>query len=254
MVEKEHGRNRDGTRELADLLGSKIFTNPKPTRMLLHLLAISGTAGNDLVLDYFAGSASFAHAVMLANASNGTSCRSISVQIPEQTGRSDYPSITDIAKERIRCAGKKIKEEAGLHGENLDIGFRVLKIDTSNMKDVYYNPDALNKDDLFGHVENIKEDRTPEDLLFQVLLDWGVDLSLPIAQENIDGKSVFFVDDNALAACFDTGVTEELVKKIAARKPLRVVFRDAGFSDDSVKINVEQIFKLMSPDTEVRSI
>jgi adenine-specific DNA-methyltransferase len=122
------------------------------------------------------------------------------------------------------------------------------------MRDVYYKPDAIKKEDLFDHVENIKQDRTPEDLLFQVLLDWGVDLSLPIAQENIDGKTVFFVDGNALAACFDTGITEDLVKKIATRKPLRVVFRDAGFSDDSVKINVEQIFKLLSPDTEVKAI
>jgi adenine-specific DNA-methyltransferase len=122
------------------------------------------------------------------------------------------------------------------------------------MKDVYYKPDAVKKDDLFSHVDNIKEDRTPEDLLFQVLLDWGVDLSLSIEQETIDDKTVFFVDQNALAACFDTGITEELVKKIATRKPLRSVFRDSGFSNDSVKINVEQIFKLMSPGTEVKSI
>ena len=139
-------------------------------------------------------------------------------------------------------------------GQNLDIGFRVLKVDTSNMKDVYYKPDSLTKDDLFEQIENIKLDRTPEDLLFQVLLDWGVDLSLPIAQETIEDKTVFFVDQNALAACFDKGVTEELVKKLAARKPLRAVFRDAGFSTDAVKINVEQIFKLLSPGTEVKAI
>ncbi len=162
--------------------------------------------------------------------------------------------VADVGKERIRRSGRSVKEEAGLHGQNLDIGFRVLKIDTSNMKDVHYKPDALKKGELFEHIENIKEDRTPEDLLFQVLLDWGVDLSLPIAQETIGGKTVFFVDDSALAACFDTGVTEGLVKKIATRKPLRVVFRDAGFADDSVKINVEQIFKLMSSDTEVKAI
>jgi adenine-specific DNA-methyltransferase len=122
------------------------------------------------------------------------------------------------------------------------------------MRDVFYAPDALGKDDLFSHVDNIKDDRTSEDLLFQVLLDWGVDLSLPIQMEDIEGKAVYYVDQNVLAACFDTCITEELVKKIASRKPLRVVFRDSGFGNDSVKINVEQIFKLMSPGTEVKSI
>jgi adenine-specific DNA-methyltransferase len=149
---------------------------------------------------------------------------------------------------------------------NEALGFRVLKVDTSNMKDVYYKPDAVSQDLLFDQVENIKEDRTPEDLLFQVLLDWGVDLALPISREVITTKDpnakrsadrkydVFFVDDNALAACFDTGINEELVKIIAARKPLRAVFRDAGFANDSIKINVEQIFKLLSPGTEVKSL
>lgn len=182
------------------------------------------------------------------------------VQIPELCSddsvakKEGFTTIADICKERIRRAGKKVKEDSGLQGQNLDSGFRVLKVDTSNMKDVYYKPDSLNKEDLFEHVENIKEDRTPEDLLFQVLLDWGIDLSLPISEEKVDGKTVFFVDENALAACFDIGVTEELVKKLAARRPLRAVFRDAGFSSDAVKINVEQIFKLVSPSTEVKAI
>ena len=136
----------------------------------------------------------------------------------------------------------------------LDTGFRVLKIDTSNMRDVYYTPDALPQADLLGQVDNIRADRTPEDLLFQVLVDWGLDLALPIAQETIAGKTVFFVDGNALAACFDSGVTDELVKEIAKRKPLRAVFRDASYGSDSVKINVDQIFRLLSPETEVRSI
>lgn len=197
---------------------------------------------------------------MLQNGEDGGKRRFISVQVPEKIDantdsfRAGFSTIAEISKERIRRSGRRIKEDAGLQGQNLDIGFRVLKVDTSNMKDVYYQPDRLKKDDLFAHVDNIKEDRTPEDLLFQVLLDWGVDLSLPIEQESIDGKTVFFVDQNALAACFDIGITEELVKKLATRKPIRVVFRDSGFSDDSVKINVEQIFKLMSPGTEVKSI
>jgi len=134
------------------------------------------------------------------------------------------------------------------------MGFRVLKVDTSNMKDVYYAPDGIKQADLLDQIENIKEDRTSEDLLFQVLLDWGVDLSLTIAEESIEGKTVFFVDGNALAACFDKDINEQLVKTLAARKPLRAVFRDSGYGNDSVKINVEQIFKLISPSTEVKSI
>ncbi len=210
----------------------------------------------------------------------------ILVQLPEQLdpGKKDQKvpadycdkmgkprTIAELTKERLRRAGAKFRvsekqsylstqpsllSPLAMESEvpPLDIGFRVLKVDTSNMKDVYYKPDGLNKDDLFEHIENIKEDRTPEDLLFQVLLDWGVDISLRISQEIIDGKTVFFVDENALAACFDPGITEELVKKLASRKPLRTVFRDSGYGSDAVKINVEQIFKLISPGTEVKSI
>lgn len=134
------------------------------------------------------------------------------------------------------------------------MGFRVLKIETSNMKDVYYRPDQISQGDLLSSVDNVKPDRTSEDLLFQVLVDWGVDLTLPIRRETIQGKTVFFVDENALVACFDTGVTEELVKDLAKAEPLRVVFRDNGFESDAVKINVEQIFRQLSPTTEVRAI
>jgi adenine-specific DNA-methyltransferase len=135
-----------------------------------------------------------------------------------------------------------------------DFGCRMLKIDSSNMADVFYTPDAVRQDDLFTAVDNLKHDRTPEDLLFQVLLDWGVDLSLPIHKESLKGKTMFFVDGNALVACFDTGITEDLVKGLAAKQPLRVVFRDNGFASDTVKINVEQIFKQLSPGTDVKSI
>jgi len=162
--------------------------------------------------------------------------------------------LTEIGKERIRRAGKKIKEEHATTAPDLDIGFRVLKVDTSNMNEVYYTPDKVVQDDLFSMTDNIKADRSHEDLLFQVLLDWGVDLTLPITRETIEGKTVYFVDENALAACFETGISEPLVKALAKRKPLRAVFRDAGFADDSMKINVEQIFKLLSPETEVKSI
>lgn len=232
----------------------------KPIRFLRNILGIVNLKDGDIVLDYFAGSCSTAHAVLEHNHELGIQCVFFVVQIPQLTSiesdafQAGFRTIAEIGKERIRRAGKKLKEDAGLHGQKLDIGFRVLKVDTSNMKDVYYKPDAIKRDELFDQVENIKEDRTPEDLLFQVLLDWGVDLTLPIEQKEIDGKNVFFVDSNALVACFDTGITEEMVKKLAAHKPLRVVFRDAGFASDAVKINVEQIFKLMSPGTEVKVI
>jgi adenine-specific DNA-methyltransferase len=163
-------------------------------------------------------------------------------------------TIADVARERIRNAGTKIKSDTALTGAQLDVGFRVLKIDTSNMQDVYYTPDETVQTTLLDHVDNIKADRTPEDLLFQVLLDWGVDLASPIATETVAGKQVFFVDGNALAACFDFGLTDEFVKQIAERKPLRAVFRDAGYGSDAAKINVDQIFKFYSPDTEVRGI
>ncbi|BBL34038.1 hypothetical protein Nstercoris_00267 [Nitrosomonas stercoris] len=163
-----------------------------------------------------------------------------------------YNTISEISKERIRRAGKKVS------GGKMDVdtGFRVLKVDTSNMADVYYAPDALDKSNLDLFVDNIKPDRTAEDLLFQVMLDWGVDLALPIERKIIQGKDVFFVDGDALAACFDAhgGIDEAFVKELATHKPLRVVFRDAGFKSDDVKINVEQIFKLLSPGTEVKSI
>ena len=184
------------------------------------------------------------------------------VQMPEPVNeksealKAGFTNIAEISKERIRRAGKKIKEDnAGKNDiDQLDTGFRVLKIDSSNMKDVYYAPDAVQQGDLLAQVDNIREDRTSEDLLFQVLLDWGVDLALPITQETIAGKKVFFVDSNALAACFETGINEEFVKALAARHPLRAVFRDSGFGSDSVKINIEQIFKLISPTTEVKAI
>ncbi len=250
---------QQGSAELEDLFGdSNVFPFPKPSKLIQLLVEIIAPDG--IVLDFFAGSASTAHAIFSANAKDNGTRRFLLVQAPEPCGdssmasRAGYRTIVDISKERIRRAGKKVCEEAGLVGQKLDVGFRVLKVDTSNMKDVYYKPDSLKRDDLFSHVDNIKEDRTAEDLLFQVLLDWGVDLSLPISQESIEGKTVFFVDQNALAACFDTGITEDMVKKLATRKPLRVVFRDSGFSSDAVKINVEQIFKVLSPDTEVKVI
>lgn len=255
------GENREATRELKELFeDSNPFSAPKPTKLIRRLIGLIPAESGDVVLDFFGGSATTAHALFQANAEDGVRRQFIIVQIPEACGEGSvaseggFSNIAEIGKERIRRAGKNVKNEAGLQGQNLDIGFRVLKVDTSNMKDVYYTPDGVNQSNLLDQIENIREDRTPQDLLFQVLLDWGVDLSLSIEPEKIDGKTVFFVDQNALAACFDRDIKEETVKKIAARKPLRAVFRDAGFENDSVKINVEQIFKLISPSTEVRAI
>ena len=254
LVDKEHGRNRDGTQDLAAIIGPKIFDNPKPLKLVKHLVDIGADDSRSIIMDFFAGSGTTAHAVMLKNAADNGQRRCISVQLREATSRLDYPTIVDITKERIRRAGRTIKAEAAMTAPDLDTGFRVLKIDTSNMKDVYYAPDDLKQLDLLGHLDNIREDRTPEDLLFQVLVDWGIDLALPIATESVCGKDVFFVDGNALAACFDSDISEDLVKALAQRNLLRAVFRDDSYGSDSVKINVEQIFKLLSPSTEVRSI
>lgn len=244
--------------ELFDFRG-KIFQSPKSVETLKRALLMS--TGNDaLVLDFFSGSGTTAHAVMELNALDGGKRRHIMVQIadvcpPESDAvKAGYKTIAEVSKDRIRRAGKKIRTEHATTAPHLDVGFRVLKIDTSNMADVYYAPDAVKQADLVAHTDNIKPDRTPEDLLFQVLVDWGVDLALPITQETIATKKVFFVDGNALAACFDPKVSEDLVKELAKRKPLRVVFRDSSFDSDSTKINVEQIFKLLSPETEVKSL
>jgi len=247
--------NSQGTKELKAL--SIPFSFAKPTGLVMFLLKLI-EADDITVLDFFAGSATTAHAVMQLNAEDGGSRRFIMVQLPEpctedsEAFNSGYKTIAEVSRERIRRAGKKITGDFA--GGSVDIGFRALKIDASNMADVYYAPDALEKAKLDLFIDNIKPDRTPEDLLFQVLLDWGVDLSLPIRQETIASKTVFFVDDTALAACFDLGVDEAFVKTLAGYKPLRVVFRDSGFASDSVKINVEQLFKLLSPNTEIKTI
>jgi adenine-specific DNA-methyltransferase len=218
-----------------------------------------GSQPGDLVVDFFGGFGTTAHAVLSLGA-QGKPRKFILVQWPEKIdqehpfAQQGFATIAEIAKERIRRAGKKVLEGECHPDWNRDVGFRVLKVDTSNMKDVYYRPDELMQSDLLDTVDNVKEGRTAEDLLFQVLVDWGVDLTLPIRRETIQGKTVFFVDDTALVACFDRGVTEDLVKELAGHEPLRVVFRDNGFASDAVKINVEQIFRQLSPTTDVKSI
>lgn len=255
----EVGHTQEAKKILVDLMAfedsASVFETPKPVRLIQRILELTTKRSDGaLVLDFFAGSGTTGHAILQANAIDGGNRKYILVQVPEPTGETSYSTIADLAKERLRRAGKRIRDERPLTAPDLDIGFRVLKVDTSNMKDVFYTPDESKQGDLLNQIDNIREDRSPEDLLFQVLVDWGLDLALPIAQETIDGKMVFFVDENALAACFDLDVTDDLVKEIAKRKPLRAVFRDSSFSSDAVKINVEQIFKLLAPATEIRTL
>jgi len=254
----EKFESRHSSAELKEL---KIpFDFPKPAALIKFLMTICCVRSGEVTLDFFAGSGSTGHAAMELAAETRTVLPFICVQLPEKTKaeseefKQGFSTIAEIAKERIRRSGLKIREAHGTTAPNLDIGFRVLKVDASNMKDVYYAPDTVKQSDLVAHADNIKEARTPEDLLFQVLVDWGVDLALPIAKETIAGKTVFFVDGDALAACFDVAISEELVKELAKRKPLRAVFRDSSYGSDSVKINVEQIFKLLSPTTEIKSL
>lgn len=250
--------------------GKKVFSNPKPVLLMERLVSFM-TGPQDICLDMFAGSSTLAHATLELNRREGGSRRFISIQYPEIIGQDSKdakeaynfckqaglePLISEISKERTRRAGAALREKEGVPDWNRDVGFRVLKVDSSNMADVYYTPDAIEQGQLKIFTDNIKPDRKPEDLLFQVLLDWGVDLSLPIRKETIQGKTVFFVNEPPydLVASFDTGVNEDLVKELARFEPLRVVFRDTGFVSDAVKINVEQIFKQLSPGTEVKSI
>jgi adenine-specific DNA-methyltransferase len=256
---KSVGTTDEASKQLTNLFGAKVFDFPKPYTLIQRALRLNASK-DDFILDFFSGSATTAHAVMQLNAEDGGNRKFIMVQLPEpcdensEAYKAGYKTIAEIGKERIRRAGKKILEGSCHENWNKDVGFRVLKVDTSNMQDVYYTPDKVSQQQLPLFTDNIKPDRTAEDLLFQVLLDWGVDLTLPIRRETIQGKTVFFVDENALVACFDTGIGEDLVKVLAKHEPLRVVFRDSGFASDAVKINVEQIFKQMSPTTEVRSI
>ena len=260
---KEVGHTQDAKKTLLKYVPfqhtENVLNSVKPVELLQRILQLVGKPDEgSIVLDFFSGSATTAHAVLKQNFEDGGNRRFIGVQIPEPlpTPEPGLGSIFEMGLNRVRNYAAELREQGEL--SKGDIGFRVLKIDSSNMKEVFYTPDSVSQDLLSDQVNNIREDRTPEDLLFQVLLDWGVDLALPIAQETIAGKTVFFVDANlgmpALAACFDTGVTEAFCKLLAKREPLRAVFRDAGFASDSVKINVEQIFKLMSPGTEVKTI
>ena len=237
------------------MFGRAVFEFPKSMEMMKQLISLCAKE-SDVILDFFSGSATTAHAVMKLNAEDGGHRKFILVQLPEKTDekseayKAGYKNICEIGKERIRRAGKKIKEDAGLKATaDLGIGFRCLRLDESNMRPVYYTPDEVGQEDLFSLVDNVKSDRTPEDLLFQVMLDLGVLLSSPIEVKEIAGKKVFNVADGFLLACFDHDVTEETVKAIAQMKPYYAVFRDSSMANDSVATNFEQIFETYSPDT-----
>lgn len=243
------GHTDEAKKELLSLFdNSAPFDTPKPTRLLERMLHIA-TDSDSVVLDFFSGSATTAHAVMKKNKEDGGTRKFILVQLPEKSASPHYDTLCDIGKERIRRAGRKIKEEAGITAQNLDIGFRCLRLDSTNMEEVYYNPTATTQDLLSSLTDNIKLDRTPEDLLFQVMLDLGVDLSSKITRTEIEGCHVFDVADGYLLVCFDAGVTTETVTAIAKRKPYYAVFRDSSMANDSVANTFDQIFETYSRET-----
>lgn len=255
MFYKDVGHSQEGAKEVTKLLDAGAFDGPKPVRLLTRLLTLANLKDDSVVLDFFSGSATTAHAVMQMNADKGRHVKYLMVQLPEaceEDGtayKAGYKNICEIGKERIRRAGMKIKEEAGLTAQGLDIGFRVLKCDTSNMKDVYYRPDEVEQTLFENYADNIKNDRTPEDLLFQVMLDLGILLSSKIEETTIAGCKVFNVAEGFLYACFDNNISDEVVTDIAKKKPYYAVFRDSGMASDSVLTNFDQTFASISPTT-----
>ena len=250
----EAGHGQEATREVRNLMNGAVFTSPKPLRYIERFLRI-GMNKEDYILDFFSGSATTAHAVMQLNAEDGGHRKFIMVQLPEVTDekseayKAGYKTICEIGKERIRRAGKKIKEDSPLTTQDLDIGFRVLKCDTSNMKEIFYRPDEVEQTLFDNYASNIKEDRTPEDLLFQVMLDLGILLSSKIEETTIGGCKVLNVADGFLYACFDNNICDEVVTAIAKEQPYYAVFRDSGMASDSVLTNFDQIFASISPST-----
>lgn len=254
---KEVGHSQEGAKEVTALFGDKgVFDGPKPVRLLQRLLTLANLKDDSIVLDFFSGSASTAHAVMKMNAEKQKHSPFIMVQLPEhiceKKKEQGYETVCEIGKERIRRAGKKIKEESPLTTQDLDTGFRVLKLDSTNMQDIYYSPKDISQADLFSQVDNVKPDRTGEDLLFQVMLELGATLDSKIETTTVTGKTIYNVAEGYLVACFDPDVTDEVVKAIAQMQPAYAVLRDTSMKDDSTATNFEQIFKTYSPDTVTR--
>ena len=244
-----------GSRLIAEYFESKIFEYAKPHQLICKCMKIANCDKNALILDFFSGSATTAHAVMQLNSEDGGNRKFIMVQLPEKTDekseafKAGYKNICEIGKERIRRAGKKIKEESPSTTQDLDTGFRVLKLDSTNMQDIYYSPKDISQADLFSQVDNVKPDRTGEDLLFQVMLELGATLDSKIETTMVAGKTIYNVAEGYLVACFDPNVTDEVVKAIAQMQPAYAVLRDTSMKDDSTATNFEQIFKTYSPDT-----
>lgn len=255
------GDNQAATREVNALFPEgNVFDTPKPTSLIKHLCYVANVRADDIVMDFFAGSGTTADAVMQLNAEDGEARRFVLVQLAEEYNENSlahglgFSTIAETARERVRRAGIGILAKAGLHGEHLDCGFRTLRVDTSNMVDVLRTPDATDQLALDQLEGSVKSDRSGEDLLFQVLLDWGLELTMPICIEQIEGKDIFVVEDGALIACFEENVAPEVVHSIAKRQPLRAVFRDSGFASDDARINAEQVFREVSPATDVKAI
>lgn len=254
LFHKEVGHSQEGSKEVTALFGDKgVFDGPKPVRLLQRLLTLANLDDNSIILDFFSGSASTAHAVMKMNVEKDKHCSFVMVQLPEHISEKKkeqgYETVCEIGKERIRRAGKKIKEESPLTSQDLDTGFRVLKLDSTNMQDIYYSPKDISQADLFSQVDNVKPDRTGEDLLFQVMLELGATLDSKIEATTIAGKTIYNVAEGYLVACFDPDVTDDVVKAIAQMQPAYAVLRDTSMKDDSTATNFEQIFKTYSPDT-----
>lgn len=247
--------NQEATREIKELFDDLLFETPKPVGLLKFCITLAANK-NSIILDFFSGSATTAHAVMQLNAEDGGNRKFIMVQLPEicdeksEAYKAGYKNICEIGKERIRRAGKKIVEETGK--KDLDIGFRVLKLDSSNMKDVYYAPADYKQTMLEKMTSNIEDGRTAEDLLYACMLEWGLELSLPHKVQKIAAFDVHIVNNGDLVACFDDKVSEEAIKQIAEMKPLRAVFRDSSFATDAARVNVGEIFKLKSPNTTIK--
>ena len=246
---EEVGHSQDATKALAGIFdGKKYFDYPKPVDLIKRCISLYSSP-DSLILDFFSGSATTAHAVMQLNAEDGGKRKYICVQLPEETPegsearKAGYETICEIGKERIRRAGKKIKEEAGLMGQDLDTGFRVLRTDSSNMEEVYFEPARLEQQDLFAQVDSVKADRSELDLLFGCMVDWGVELNYPLRKEEVNGKHLHIVNEGALVACFDKEISVEAVSRIAELKPLRVIFREECFATDADKLNIYEKFK-----------
>ncbi len=270
------GMSQDGTKEITSLFEGKVFSFPKPVKIIKYFASILNEKA-PLILDFFSGSATTAHAVMQLNAEDGGNRKFIMVQLPELTDekseayKAGYKNICEIGKERIRRAGKKIKEELGKRKEELglfandnssfltpnskiDTGFRVLKLDSTNMEDIYYSPMDTDQRNLFNMVDNVKPDRTSEDLLFQVMLELGATLDSKIEESTVAGKTIYSVADNYLVACFDQDVTDDVVTAIAKMQPMYAVLRDTSMKTDSTATNFEQIFKTYAPNCVCRII